>query len=174
LQRKGYMNLPTGIILREAKNEDSQKIKDLVFSILKEYDLQPDPLSTDSDLLQVYNFYQAKGGDFAVLEKGEEILGCAGLYYLSKSECELRKMYLHSSLRGKGLGRFLLEKMINRAIELNFNIMRLETASVLKEAISLYTSFGFHEIRTEHMSCRCDQSFELDLSKYSVTSREKK
>ena len=83
------------------------------------------------------------------------------------SECELRKMYLDPSIRGKGMGRFLLEQMLSKAINLGFNKMRLETASVLKEAVSLYNRYGFKQVRSEHISCRCDQVYVLDLKENS-------
>jgi putative acetyltransferase len=153
--------------LREAVNEDSEDIKNLVFRILKEYSLESDLDTTDSDLIKIHDSYQKKGGYFVVLEKGKKILGCAGIYFLNSSECELRKMYLDPSIRGKGMGRFLLEQMHSKAINLGFSKMRLETASVLKEAVSLYNRYGFKQVRSEHISCRCDQVYVLDLKENS-------
>jgi len=153
--------------LREAGNEDSEEIKNLVFRVLREYGLEPDPDSTDSDLIQIHDSYQKRGGYFVVLEKGLKILGCAGIYFLNASECELRKMYLDPSIRGKGMGRFLLEQMLSKAINLGFSKMRLETASKLKEAISLYNRYGFKQVSSEHISCRCDQVYVLDLKENS-------
>jgi len=156
--------------IRDAKNEDSSEIKRLVFSILKEYGLCPDLDTTDSDLLDIYKSYPGGGGYFVVIEKEKEIMGCAGIYRINESECELRKMYLNPSIRGKGIGRLLLEKMISKAISLGFNRMKLETASILKEAISLYIKYGFKQIASEHIASRCDQVFELNLGEYVMTS----
>jgi putative acetyltransferase len=72
-------------------------------------------------------------------------------------------MYLHGAYRGKGLGRFLMESALSEARQLGFKRMILETASVLKEAISLYKSHGFIEYEPEHISSRCDQAFILEL-----------
>ncbi len=154
-------------LVREAGNKDSEEIKNLVFKVLKEYGLESDLDTTDSDLIQIHDSYQKRGGYFLVLEKEREILGCAGIYYLNDSECELRKMYLDHSIRGKGMGKFLLEQMLSKAINLGFSKMRLETASVLKEAISLYIRYGFKQVSSEHMSCRCDQVYVLDLKENS-------
>ena len=41
--------------------------------------------------------------------------------------------------------------------------MTLETASVLKEAIALYESYGFVEYEPDHLSARCDQAYFLQL-----------
>ena len=161
------MELEPGYIFREAGNEDSPGIRDLVFNVLEEYGLKPDPNETDADIFQVYDSYQKQGGYFCLIEKGGETLGSVGIFYLSASKCELRKMYLHPSIRGKGMGKFLLEHMILKAKELGFSKITLETASVLKEAISLYKRYGFVKVTTDHLSCRCDQAYELNLNTIS-------
>ena len=150
--------------LRRANNVDCPKITDLVFNVLQEYNLKPDPESTDADLKDVERSYFERGGVFYVLEeKDGSIIGAYGLYSIDKATCELRKMYLHSSYRGRGLGKLLLDDALAEARRMGFRKMTLETASVLKEAISLYKSYGFVEYRPEHLSSRCDQAFVLEL-----------
>jgi len=34
----------------------------------------------------------------------------------------------------------------------------------LVEAIGLYRRYGFTPLSTDHMACRCDQAFALDLT----------
>jgi putative acetyltransferase len=150
--------------LRPAKNKDCGKVTELVFDVLKEYNLKPDPAVTDTDIKDIKHSYFERGGTFYVLEeKDGSIIGAYGLYFLDKQTCELRKMYLHSSYRGKGLGKLLLEDALLKARQIGFKKMTLETASVLKEAISLYKSYGFVEYEPEHLSSRCDQAFILEL-----------
>jgi putative acetyltransferase len=150
--------------LRAANNKDSRTITELVFSVLKEYNLRPDPAVTDADIKDIEQSYFKGGGTFYVLEeKDGSIIGAYGLYPINNQMCELRKMYLHSSYRGKGLGRLLLEDALSKARQIGFKKMTLETASVLKEAISLYKSYGFIEYRPEHLSSRCDQAYILEL-----------
>jgi len=151
-------------VLRRATNQDREKITGLVFEILREYGLSPDLCSTDADLADVESHYHARGGIFEVLETADgAVVGSVGLYPIDRSTCELRKMYLHSSFRGKGLGRVLLEHALKRAKELGFSRVTLETASVLKEAIALYQSYGFRPYAPHHLAGRCDQAHYLDL-----------
>ena len=49
--------------------------------------------------------------------------------------------------------------------QLGFTKITLETASVLKEAIRLYQSYGFEPYEPEYLSCRCEQAYALDLAK---------
>jgi putative acetyltransferase len=135
----------------------------LVYGVLAEYNLKPDPRATDADLSDIEHFYFQRGGAFYVLEeKDGSIIGAYGLYPIDRETCELRKMYLQRSYRGKGWGKFLLEHALSQARNLHFKKVILETASVLKEAINLYKSYGFVEYKSEHLSSRCDQAFMLE------------
>lgn len=150
--------------LRPADNKDCQNVAQLVYGILKEYGLKPDPDCTDSDIKDVESSYFERGGTFFVLEaEDSSIIGTYGLYPIDEQTCELRKMYLDKAHRGKGLGKFLLEDALVKARQLGFKKMTLETASVLKEAIYLYRSYGFVEYKPDHLSSRCDQAFTLEL-----------
>ncbi len=151
--------------LRRASNNDCEAVTRLVYGVLKEYGLEPDPDVTDADLKDIEQSYFARGGMFFVLEDRDgSIIGAYGLYPLENQTCELRKMYLDKSHRRKGLGRFLLDSALAEARKLGFRRMTLETASVLKEAIALYKRYGFVEYEPEHMSARCDQAYMLELT----------
>lgn len=150
--------------LRRADNKDCSEVISLVYSVLKEYGLKPDPQATDADLGDIEQSYFERGGVFFVLEDRDgSVIGAYGLYPLEDNACELRKIYLHKSHRGKGLGKFLLDSALAQARELGFKRVTLETASVLKEAIALYESYGFVEYKPDHMSRRCDQAYVLEL-----------
>jgi len=150
--------------LRPATNADGAAVKDLVFTVLGEYGLKPDPGCTDADLGDIERSYLARGGVFYVLQEQDgSIVGSYGLYPMESSVCELRKMYLRRSHRGRGLGRRLLEDALSHAREMGLRRVTLETASVLKEAIRLYERYGFKPIKADHLSCRCDQAYALEL-----------
>lgn len=150
--------------LRPATNADCEPVRRLVFAVLAEYGLKPDPACTDADLADLERSYFARGGVFYVLQDQDgSIVGSYGLYPTEPGVCELRKMYLHRDHRGKGLGCGLLEDALTRAKELGFRRITLETASVLKEAIRLYERYGFTPARPDHLSPRCDQAYALDL-----------
>jgi len=150
--------------LRPANNKDCVKVTELVYGVLREYGLKPDPGATDVDLKDIEQSYFERGGAFYVLEEEDgSIIASYGLYLIDEQACELRKMYLLNAHRGKGFGKLLLEDALAKARQIGFKKMTLETASVLKEAISLYKSYGFEEFEPEHMSSRCDQAFVLEL-----------
>ena len=155
---------PPGPQLRPATNADAAPVRDLVFTVLAEYGLKHDPDTTDADLKDIEQAYFARGGNFRVLENEDgAIIGAYGLYPMGNQTCELRKMYLHRDYRGQGLGKGLLDNALADARRLGFASVVLETASVLKEAIALYESYGFTPYQPDHLAPRCDQAYILDL-----------
>ena len=160
----------TGLLgARTANNNDINAVRDLIYSILDEYGLPPDPRGTDRDLEDLEEHYMARGGLFEVVEDTHgRVLGTAGIYPLDEQRCELRKMYLAPELRGQGWGKAILCRMIRKAQELGFEEMELETASVLIEAIGLYRSFGFEPRLGKIDVERCDKAFWLKLTDYEA------
>ena len=153
----------TELLFRPAKPEDGPAIRELVFSILGHYGL-PTDAHTDADLDDLYGHYFSTGGDFRVLStESGEIVGTVGLKAIGGGTVELRKMYLHDAHRGRRHGKRMLEWALNRARELGYKRMILETAAVLTEAIALYTSHGFKRFEAKQCSPRCDATYEIDL-----------
>lgn len=153
-----------GFSIRPAIEADRDDIARVVADALAEYALCADPSGTDRDLANLEASYFARGGTFDVVVSPDgPIIGCCGVYVLDEAACELRKMYLAKAARGKGLGRRLLQRALAFAKARGFQRMELETASVLKEAIALYSGAGFRPIQRQHLASRCDQAFALDL-----------
>ncbi|NIM35515.1 MAG: GNAT family N-acetyltransferase, partial [Hydrotalea flava] len=70
----------------------------------------------------------------------------AGIYPtngLPEGVCELVKMYLHKNARGKGTGRFLIGTCLQKAKEMGYHQVYLETMPELSKAVSVYEKFGF-------------------------------
>ncbi len=145
----------TPFLLREARPADQESIRAIVDCVLAEYGLQADPEQTDADLGDVFLVLTGSDG---------RIVGCGGLYPVSATEAEIRKMYFLPDARGKGYGRRLLTALIGAARDRGYRRVVLETAAVLKEAIALYRSAGFKPCARERIACRCDQAMALELS----------
>ena len=151
--------------IRAATNADATEVRTLVFRVLAEYGLEPDPETTDADLKDIEASYIKAGGMFEVIEDGEgRLLATIGLFRIDEKTCELRKMYFAREIRGRGFGKLMLERAVNHARTLGFKRIVLETASVLEEAIRLYTRFGFRPASRHHLAPRADRAYFLDLS----------
>jgi putative acetyltransferase len=151
------------IFIRSATNADCENIQNLVFGILRDYDLPLDLEGTDADLGDIETHYLSRGGVFEILEDASgNILGTIGLYPLDAETIELRKMYFDKKLRGRGYGKLMLEKMIESARNLGYKKIYLETAKILKEATHLYEKYGFRPTEEKHTP-RCDAAYILNL-----------
>lgn len=161
--------LPPGLshlTIRPASNHDLGSIVKLVFGVLREFGLKPDPSATDSDLEDIEANYLQRGGLFEVIEDRDgNLLGTVGVFPIDEDICELRKMYFVPEIRGLGLGSYILQRAVNQAKELGFKRMVLETSSKLLAANRLYVRFGFQSFTADHLARRADQSYVFDLTK---------
>ncbi|KAL2853357.1 acyl-CoA N-acyltransferase [Aspergillus pseudoustus] len=80
--------------------------------------------------------------------------------------CEMKRLYVSREARGMGLGRALVTAIVQRAKELGYREMRLDTLPFMRGAIQLYTKMGFVEINRYYDTPLEDTVFlALDLTK---------
>lgn len=147
-------------LIRDWQKRDRDSAANVIHQVLLEYGLPWQPESADRDVIDVESAYLEQGGEFWVVEAQDKIVGTAAYYPIKKGNnaVEIRKMYLLSEVRRKGLGKHLL-KQLEIAIEnRGFQEIRLETASVLTEAVSLYEQYGYETAR-EVETNRCDLAY---------------
>ncbi len=154
------MDFPNNYSYFEAKNSHGEIANEIIFSVLNEYGIGGFTHHSDDSLNQIEQSFA--GGYFGLIKnKNEEIVGTFGLYKLSETNCEIRKMYLLPQARGNGLGKWMVNFLIEKARELGYQKIELDTASVLLEAIELYKKMGFKEVEACNDSPRCDRAFEM-------------
>ena len=76
----------------------------------------------------------------------EEPMGIACLKALTDSIAEVKRMYVRPQARKRGLGRALLNQLLEEAQQIGYRWIRLDSAQFMKEAHQLYQSTGFREI----------------------------
>jgi putative acetyltransferase len=160
------MKLTDAYTFRPATNDDLLAIRAVLFSVRCEFGVVDETGKSDKDLNDLAQNYFEGGGVFEVIvdRRSNRIVGCAGLRPRSRRRAELCKMYILKSARGRGLGKRLLEDLLEAARQGGFAEVWLETNSVLTVATSLYEKYGFQPVDPDDLLPRCDQAYLLRLT----------
>jgi putative acetyltransferase len=102
---------------------------------------------------------------FARLPETGDIVGTCALVNLGAGRYELAKMAVTEKVRGRKIGKKLLQAAIEKTRSLNASTVVLLTNSQLTPAINLYKSLGFIQLPFEEESpyARADVFMRLDL-----------
>ncbi len=90
-----------------------------------------------------------KGGYIYMVYAGAEPVGCVALIPVSNGVFELSKMAISPNLRGRGIGRRLLQHVIDQARILGARSLFLGSSTKLPSAVHLYESIGFRHVKPE-------------------------
>jgi GNAT superfamily N-acetyltransferase len=78
-------------------------------------------------------------------EEGEAV-ACGAVHVIATGIAEVKRMFVAPRVRGRGLGRELLDALERTAVELGCDVARLDSTEPLAEAMALYRSAGYVEI----------------------------
>jgi ribosomal protein S18 acetylase RimI-like enzyme len=101
----------------------------------------------DKELAELPGDYAAPEGRLLLAEYSGQLAGCVALHRLDGETCEMKRLYLRPQFRGQGIGRALVERVMDEARRIGYRNMRLDTVEpIMKDAVAMYRRFGFREI----------------------------
>jgi carbonic anhydrase len=105
----------------------------------------------ERELATLPGLYAPPGGRLLMaIEEGAEgsgeAMGCIALRKWESDVCEMKRLYVRPSFRGKGAGRELVGTLISEARAIGYMKMLLDTLPSMKESHKLYRTLGFREI----------------------------
>jgi putative acetyltransferase len=127
-------------------------LADLIRGSLKRHALDiPGTAYFDEHLDHLSDFYLAdpqKRYYFILTDEDGRLIGGIGLAEIDLFEdcCELQKLYLANEVQGTGLSYMLIKNVEDKAKELGYKRIYLETHDNLEAAIHVYEKCGFKEI----------------------------
>jgi len=148
--------------IRRIQLSDNEELASIVRTSLAEFGAdKPGTVFYDNTTDHLYELFQQPGSIYYVAEQDEKVLGGAGIYPsegLPLQTCELAKMYLRAAVRGRGLGKVLIEKCLEFAKAYGYLQVYIETMPELRKAVSIYKKFGFEYLKgpmgnTGHFGC---------------------
>ncbi len=101
----------------------------------------------DDDMNDVEGVYLRSGGEFLVGVVNGRIVAMGAFRRMSEQKAEIRRMRVEPELQGRGYGQAILSQLEQRARELGFTELQLDTMAVQVIAQRLYEKNGFREFR---------------------------
>lgn len=156
-------------ILRPIRAADDAAVAAIIRDVMTEHGCCGQGFAIhDAEVACMSAAYRDASARYFVVERivpghGSTVLGGAGFARLAgtgpaEATCELRKMYFRPAARGHGLGRAMLELLLDEMRAAGYRRCYLETTSWMQQAQKLYRAAGFTELpraegATGHHGC---------------------
>jgi putative acetyltransferase len=109
----------------------------------------------------------ARGGQIRIAELDGEVVGCCAMVPTAPGDYEVAKMAVAPGVRGRGVGRLVLQSVIETARAAGAHRLHLESSDRLPAALRLYESAGFRHLSVDRRPAspyaRCNVWMELML-----------
>lgn len=118
----------------------------LIGRVFAEYGLLLMPAFEVPDLLRFNAHYTPPRGAFWVVRENARVVGSVGVERLDDRTAELHRLYLDSTLRGRGIGRALVETVLDWAREQGVRRLVLWSDTRFEQSHRLYRRLGFEQL----------------------------
>jgi putative acetyltransferase len=133
--------------IRPIASDDDVAMAAVIRAVMPEFGAQgPGFAIMDPEVDEMSAAYAGARAGYWVVVVGGRVVGGGGFAQLQGAApevCELRKMYFLPEARGLGLGRRLLDLILERAKAAGFRSCYLETLAGMDQARKLYEARGF-------------------------------
>jgi GNAT superfamily N-acetyltransferase len=115
-------------------------------AIFRAYQVNFDTYSLLEQNMQELGQFMPPGGRLLLCEPEDRPAGIACLKSLSAATGEIKRMYVRPEYRRQGVGKALLDRLLEEADRIGYESLRLDSARFMQAAHRLYRASGFTEI----------------------------
>jgi RimJ/RimL family protein N-acetyltransferase len=129
-----------------ATADDAPAVMLLIGRVFAEYGLLLMPVFEVPDLLQFDAYYTAPRGAFWVVREESRVVGSVGVERVDARTAELHRLYVDATLRGRGIGRALVETVLAWARDEGLRRVVLWSDTRFEHSHRLYRRLGFEQL----------------------------
>ncbi|MDG2025696.1 MAG: GNAT family N-acetyltransferase [Acidimicrobiales bacterium] len=157
--------VPNLVLLRPepAADADSQWMLEQYFTEIDER--FETGLDRDNVLTSDTHEISPPNGLFIAGRLGVEPVACGVLKKVVPDVADIKRMWVSDRVRGRGVGRRLLERLVAEGRAMGLRRVQLETNEALTEAIALYRSAGFTEVEAFNDEPHAHHWFALEFDR---------
>jgi putative acetyltransferase len=135
---------------RHIKDTDNAQLASMIRGVFIEHQApQHGTVYSDPSTDHLFELFKKPKSILWVAEFKGKPVGCCGVFPtegLPEGYAELVKFYLAKEHRGKGIGKELIERSIQSALNLDYKQLYLESLPHFAKAIGMYFKLGFRLI----------------------------
>ncbi len=123
----------------------------------------PEGFDPDDTLVADAAKLRQPDGVFLLARCDNLVVSCGGVQQLEPGIGEIKRMWVSDDWRGLGIGRRMLDELESQSRTLGHHTVRLDTNTVLTEAITMYVSAGYRPIERYNSNRFAEHFFEKSL-----------
>jgi GNAT superfamily N-acetyltransferase len=105
----------------------------------------------DNDLQNIEKHYVENNGTFILAFEDNNLIGMGAFRRIDEKTAEIKRMRVEPKMQGKGIGKYLLNQLEERARCQGYSALILETSDKQESANALYSKSGFKIMKHENI-----------------------